>query len=79
MTGCRDAETSADAFDVIEQIPMGAFTDAFITCLRKLEHNTPFLMLYKEICLYLKNAGYTQVPTISASTKDLIAYFKRVI
>lgn len=78
ISACRDAETSADAFDSEAQIPMGAFTDALITCLRSSGHNIPLIMLYKEICIYLQEAGFLQVPVLSSSSKDLTANFTRL-
>jgi hypothetical protein len=77
ISGCRDNQTSADSFDFESQIPMGAFTDALIICLRRLSHNTPILFLYKEVCIYLQSAGYTQVPVLSCSSEKLSEWFIR--
>ena len=79
ISGCRDSQTSADSFDTEAQIPMGAFTDAFITCLRSFGHNIPILMLYKELCIYLRKEGFEQIPVLSSSSKDLKAQFIRAL
>lgn len=77
ISGCRDSQTSADSFDTEAQIPMGAFTDAFITCLREVGHNVPILMLYKELCIYLRKEGFEQVPVLSSSSNVLGGGFRR--
>ena len=78
ISGCRDSQSSADSFDTEAQIPMGAFTDSFITCLRSFGHNIPILMLYKELCIYLRKEGFEQIPVLSSSAKDLTAWFTRI-
>jgi hypothetical protein len=76
ISGCRDSQTSADSFDALEQIPMGAFTDTFITCLRGFKHNISILALYREICITLYTSGFSQTPVLSTSSRNL-GFFQR--
>jgi len=66
ISGCRDSQVSYDSFNIESQIPMGAFTCAVIACLRKSQHNIPIMLLYRNICAYLANAGINQMPVLSS-------------
>jgi hypothetical protein len=68
FSGCKDSQTSADTYSALEAQGVGAFTDAFLECLRKNGHNVSFMILYRDICSYLAANGYTQVPLLSSST-----------
>jgi hypothetical protein len=67
FSGCRDAQTSADAYDSDAKMGVGAFTASLITCLRVREHNIDILTLFMDICKYISSAGFTQVPNLSCS------------
>jgi hypothetical protein len=66
LSGCDDEETSNDTINELDQ-RMGAFTNAFTECLRKKHHTSDILTLYKDICIYLKENGYSQIPIFSCS------------
>ena len=66
ISGCEDEQTSNDSTNELNQ-RMGAFTNALTECLRKRHHNTDILTLYKDICIYLNDMGYSQVPILSQS------------
>ena len=66
ISGCRDSQVSYDSYNVESQIPMGAFTCAVIACLRQAHHNIPIMLLYRNICAYLANAGINQLPILSS-------------
>ena len=68
ISGCKDDQTSLDTYNYSEQDYMGAFTNAFIECLRDNKHNVSILKLYGDICNYLTNTGYKQRPILSSST-----------
>jgi hypothetical protein len=78
LSACRDSQTSIETFDTEEHIPMGVFTYSFITCLREYGHNVSILMLYKELCMYLRKEGVLQVPVLSSSSNDLTGYFRQI-
>jgi hypothetical protein len=67
MSGCKDNQTSAEAFDTMEQEFVGAFTDALIDALRDSNHNITLLNLYRNVCTYLASRGFSQVPVLSSS------------
>jgi len=68
FSGCKDNQTSADTYDKISDETVGAFTNAFITCLRKSNHNISIVQLYINICKYLMAMGYAQIPVLSSSS-----------
>lgn len=69
FSGCRDAQTSADTFSALERQACGAFTNAFITSLRKIGHTGISVAgLHAAICTELASKKYTQVSIISSSS-----------
>lgn len=68
FSGCKDSQTSADAYSSLQQQGVGAFTDTFIQCLRANNHNVSILKLYSDICVKIKNDGFTQIPLLSCSS-----------
>jgi uncharacterized caspase-like protein len=69
LSGCRDNQTSADSENDLYQ-PSGAFTNAFLECLRESHHHIDIMDLYKKICVFLINQKYTQSPIFSSSCMD---------
>jgi len=70
FSGCKDKETSADMFNRDTEQYSGAFTTAFLYCLRKRRHNVSYLQLYEDIFEYLFEGGYSQKPVFSCSTEN---------
>jgi len=68
FSGCRENQTCADTYSILFADAVGAFTYAFIECLRKSRHNTSLILLYRDICVTLANSGYEQVPVLSLSS-----------
>jgi hypothetical protein len=68
FSGCKDSQTGADAYSVEQAQNVGAFTDAFIQCLRDNQMNVDILKLYSDICVYIKSNGFTQTPLFSTSS-----------
>lgn len=68
FSGCKDNQTCADTYSEVLGEAVGAFTNAFIECLRKTRHNTSLLLLYRDICVTLANTGFSQVPVLSLSS-----------
>jgi hypothetical protein len=66
LSSCRDNESSADSSNNLDQA-VGAFSNAFVECLRKSHHNINILELYVNICEFLIENGYTQNPLFSTS------------
>jgi hypothetical protein len=77
LSGCKDNQTSADAYNNDAQQYVGAFTNALITSLRMNRHNVPFLILYRDVCNYLKSNGFSQIPIMSTSTQTPNHIFTR--
>ena len=68
FSGCRDDQTSLDTINDMDQ-RSGAFTNALCECLRASHHNTSILSLYKDICIYLLERGYDQIPVLSSTVE----------
>ena len=68
FSGCKDSQTGADAYSIEQAQNVGAFTDAFIQCLRNNQMNVDILKLYSDICIYIKSEGFTQTPLFSTSS-----------
>jgi hypothetical protein len=77
LSGCKDNQTSADAYNNDAQQYVGAFTNALITSLRMNRHNVPFLLLYRDVCNYLKSNGFSQIPIMSSTTQTPNHIFTR--
>jgi len=69
LSGCKDNQTSSDAYNNDAQQYVGAFTNALISALRMNRHNVPFLILYRDVCNYLSTNKFTQIPIMSCSTQ----------
>lgn len=78
FSGCRDPETSADAYSTEKQMGVGAFTDTFIRCLKLNRMNVDILKLYSDICISIKRSGFTQSPAFSSSSPTPVYNFVRV-
>ena len=68
FSGCRDDQTSLDTINGMDQ-RTGAFTNALCECLRASHHNTSILTLHKDICIYLLERGYDQIPVLSSTVE----------
>jgi hypothetical protein len=78
FSGCKDTETSADAYSGEKQMGVGAFTDTFIRCLRNNRMNVDILKLYSDICVTIKQSGFSQSPAFSCSSPSPLYKFARV-
>ena len=68
LSGCRDAQTSADAYNAFSRQGVGAFTLTLLETLRSSGHNTDIIQLYQSTCLNLQRAGFPQIPILSSSS-----------
>jgi hypothetical protein len=78
MSGCRDPQTSADAYDNVAKRGVGAFTYTLLETLRANDHKIELLPLYTKICANLKSYGFTQIPVLSSSIASPTFTFARV-
>jgi len=76
FSGCRDSQTSSDAFSNFEQEPVGAFTDSLLETLRANRHNASIVKVYSDICLNLSKNGFSQIPCLSSTVPTPIYTFK---
>jgi len=67
ISGCRDNQTSADAYNIETKMAMGAMTNALIDSIRSNNYNATLLKIYADMCGWLKNKGHTQFPCLSSS------------
>lgn len=77
FSGSKDSQTSVDSYNRENQQYVGAFTDAFLHSLRKNRHNVAYKVLYRDICEYLAQNGFTQMPIFSSSVKEPNLIFTR--
>lgn len=70
FSGCKDSQTSADVFSVRLGQSVGAFTDSFLTCLKHANYQIPLLMLYRNVCIYLNQNRFSQLPVYSSSSSN---------
>jgi hypothetical protein len=78
FSGCKDPETSADAYSREKQMGVGAFTDTLIQCLRNNRMNVDIMKLYSDICVTIKQSGFSQNPSFSSSSPAPAYKFARV-
>jgi hypothetical protein len=67
ISGCRDNQTSADAYNIETKMAMGAMTNALIDSIRANNYNATILKIYTDMCIWLKNKGHSQFPCLSSS------------
>jgi len=79
ISGCKNEQTSADAFIKTDESAEGAFTNAFITALRYYRHNVSISNLYQYVCGYLAANKFTQVPILSTTTQTPSYTFIRAL
>jgi len=77
FSGCKDNQTSADAYSNEQKRGVGAFTDAFIHTLKTNHFNVNILKLYTDLCAYIQSEGFTQTPAFSASSVNPYYIFMR--
>lgn len=70
LSGCRDIQTSADAYNSVAKQNCGAFTVSLIETLRTNAHNVSLHKLYSDMCAFLKRSGFTQIPVLSCSAPN---------
>lgn len=67
ISGCRDYQTSADAYSAELKMGVGAFTDSMITVLKQNNYGGHILYIYQETCKLIAKTGFTQMPILSSS------------
>jgi len=68
MSGSRDDQTSADAYENASKTYGGAFTCALLQCMIDLKYNGNIFTLYSATCNLLKHRGFSQIPILSSSS-----------
>lgn len=69
MSGCRDEQTSADAFIQTSRKYEGAFSNSLVSAMADFKYNCDIMTLYNSVCSRLKNK-YTQIPVLSSSVNS---------
>ena len=67
MSGCRDDQVSYGISDYEYGRYAGAFSTALCTCLRYNKHNVSLFKLYIDICRWMKDHNYPEIPCFSSS------------
>uniref|UniRef100_A0A6C0J6T5 Peptidase C14 caspase domain-containing protein n=1 Tax=viral metagenome TaxID=1070528 RepID=A0A6C0J6T5_9ZZZZ len=70
ISGCRDNQTSADAF--INKNFQGALTFTFIKTLDDFRYNMTPKQIIEKMKNFLKQNGYSQIPTLALSKKHIL-------
>jgi hypothetical protein len=68
FSGCKDTQTSADAYNGESKEYTGAFTSAFIDSMKVAPTSINLLILYRNICMLLKKRNFIQMPCLSSSS-----------
>lgn len=76
-SGARDNQWAADAYSRDQRQAVGAFTHAFIACLRANNINVDALRLHIDVCAFLQRVGFPQVSTMSTSSAYPTIVFRR--
>lgn len=69
ISGCKDAQTSADAY--INSQSQGALTASLLNTLKNANYNISFRHLLIKMRKYLLEGGYDQVPQMSTSNQNM--------
>jgi hypothetical protein len=77
LSGCRDAQTSADSYDSSANIFGGALTMALTATLRKNRHSAEIGKIYNDVCYSLLTQKYSQIPVLSSSAMTPSFVFSR--
>lgn len=70
LSGCRDNQYAMDTFNQEIDKPIGAFTNAFVECSRFHNHNVSLIQLHKDINLYFKTNGFSQICELTSSNPN---------
>tara|TARA_B100000795_G_scaffold261221_1_gene237797 strand:+ start:4674 stop:6104 length:1431 start_codon:yes stop_codon:yes gene_type:complete len=70
ISGCRDDQISADAF--INNKYQGALTFTFIKTINEFKYNMTPKQIISRMKNFLKQNGYSQIPTLSFSKKEIL-------
>lgn len=68
MSGSRDDQTSADAYNNASNTYGGAFTRALLQCMIDLKYNGNIFTLYSATCNLLRHRRFSQIPILSSSS-----------
>ena len=77
LSGCRDSQTSADAYNTVAKQGVGAFTYSLLETLRANSHNVGLLKLYADLCVFLNKSGFDQIPVLSSTIPNPTYQFAR--
>ena len=77
ISGSKDSQTSADAYDNMSKQNVGAFTQTFLETLRASDHTIDLLSLYSKLCANLYSSGFTQIPVLSSTVPSPSFQFVR--
>jgi len=70
FSGCKDNQTSDDAYDDATKKYFGAFTETFLECLKSRNYSANLLTLHRDMCSSLKSNGFSQIPLLSSTTNS---------
>ena len=77
LSGCRDAQTSADAYDNVAKVFGGALTMTLTSVLRRNRHSAEIMKVYNDVCYELIRQKYAQIPVLSSSVFTPVLNFSR--
>jgi hypothetical protein len=70
FSACKDTQQSVDIYSADLQDFVGAFTNAFLICLREAKHEVQLLKLYNDVCNYLYTNKFSQIPIFSSTLNN---------
>jgi hypothetical protein len=78
ISGCRDDQTSADAYFPATREYGGACTVAFLAALQQNNYSGSITKIYNDMCAFLQNK-YTQLPILSSTVNNPTYTFRPYI
>jgi hypothetical protein len=79
LSGCRDNQTSADAYNKNMNEYGGALTLSLTGALRKNKHSVDLMKLYNDVCYMLLQSNFDQIPVLSSSRSTPVWTFSRPV
>ena len=79
LSGCRDPQTSADAYNPNMNEFGGALTLSLTGALRKNRHSVDILKVYNDVCYDLIQNKFDQIPVLSSSRSNPVWTFSRPV
>lgn len=69
LSSSLDSQTSMEIYFKKYNLGIGIFTNAFLLALTNNNFNGPITKIYNDVCSYLRDKNYKQIPILSSSSR----------